>query len=239
MSNLAQCAPVVKAPIPPAPQPTRTPTWVVYALCDPRVDDKIQRVRYVGVTKKGAATRLSSHIAEARGQKQTPKCDWIRQVLSSGQRPSVEILDSGHSMFGWDSTEIAWIERLSEIGCPLTNLDAGGGGGIFSRGNNRHEPVTPALWAARQKLAAALRPNTGGSECAEARRRAIAWATYMVKQAEKAMAEEERKFRSRHPRRSEESHAIAWESATAAQMRDAACCDDHIRLQLHTFLADM
>jgi len=102
--------------------------WMVYVLCDPRVEDPIQRIRYVGITTKTVERRLQEHLAGARKGGRTHKCRWIQQLLAADLLPVVEEVDPGNAGRPWERSEIAWIEYYREQGCRLTNGCAGGRG---------------------------------------------------------------------------------------------------------------
>ena len=103
--------------------------WVIYVLADPRVEDPIQRIRYVGITSQVPATRYRQHISYARkGDGNTHKDNWIRQLLKEGLKPIFEIIDPGTGLREWDGSEKAWIQHYRAAGCPLTNNTDGGEG---------------------------------------------------------------------------------------------------------------
>lgn len=102
--------------------------WVVYVLCDPRVEDPIQRIRYVGITRVGVESRLVGHISEAKRGIETHRCRWVRVLLSAGLLPIIEEIDPGIADRPRNESEIAWIKHFRGIGCPLTNSTDGGDG---------------------------------------------------------------------------------------------------------------
>lgn len=104
--------------------------WVIYVLCDPRVDDPLLRIRYVGVTARTAHKRLVAHLGETRRGGCTHKCNWLRELLALGLRPTIEAIDPGTVERRWDKTEIAWVKHFREMGCPLTNATDGGRGSL-------------------------------------------------------------------------------------------------------------
>ena len=104
-------------------------TWTVYVLCDPRVEDRVQRIRYCGITIRRIIERLQGHLQEARsGKKHTHKARWIRSLLAEGLTPTIEVVDCGAGDRLWDRNEVAWIKHYREMGCPLTNCCDGGRG---------------------------------------------------------------------------------------------------------------
>ena len=104
------------------------PDWFVYSLCDPRVENSILRVRYIGVTRQKLLKRYNAHINNAKRGLRTHKYDWIRLLIGLGLLPVVEVIDPGTIERGWDRNEVAWISHFRSLGCPLTNATAGGDG---------------------------------------------------------------------------------------------------------------
>ena len=105
-----------------------SPEWVIYVLCDPRMSDPIQRIRYAGVTRRKPEIRLQAHMGSARRGENTHKARWIRQLLANGMTPVMEIIDPASAGRGWEKNEQAWIRHFRAIGCSLTNLTDGGDG---------------------------------------------------------------------------------------------------------------
>lgn len=101
---------------------TQTRAWSVYALVDPRTNE----IRYVGVAGN-TRTRLQSHLREAKKNKQTYKARWLRQILSQGMLPLLQVLEAG-SGGGWAESEKRWIAELRAAGTRLSNLTDGGEG---------------------------------------------------------------------------------------------------------------
>jgi DNA-binding XRE family transcriptional regulator len=94
--------------------------WEVYALCDPTSADSIKRVRYIGVTTRGVATRLHEHLVDAHAKKNGHKRSWIRSLLNLELAPVAEVLDRG---FGDElQNESKWIAMYRTMGANLTNV---------------------------------------------------------------------------------------------------------------------
>src|SRR5262249_29863306 len=95
--------------------------WFVYALRDPRDG----AVRYVGVTKKSLAERLSGHVNKI-GSDMPPRLSaWISDLQSIGARPTIEQLETITSVL-WTPGESLrveglWIQRMLEAGADLLN----------------------------------------------------------------------------------------------------------------------
>lgn len=121
-------------PHPLSPDKSEYHDWIVYALCDPFVDDPILRIRYIGVTHRTLQQRLRGHLQKVKSGDRTHRSNWIRKLLAAGVQPLIEIVDSGVDDVGrvWDVTEIVWIKHFRDMGCPLTNATDGGQGAPLS-----------------------------------------------------------------------------------------------------------
>ena len=99
-------------------------TTFIYGLFDPRN----YQLRYVGKADN-VEKRLSQHIKQVkhRQYKNRYVCNWIRQLLSEGLTPSVEILEEC-TQGSWKEKEIAWITDCKKFGLKLCNLTNGGDG---------------------------------------------------------------------------------------------------------------
>jgi hypothetical protein len=98
--------------------------WIVYALSCPRT----KTVRYVGWTKKSAHARLKQHISDALSHRRANhRRTWIRSLLSAGQQPLAEVLESGTGD-GWAEAERRWITHYRASGAQLVNATDGGEG---------------------------------------------------------------------------------------------------------------
>lgn len=96
----------------------------VYALCEPDTG----AVRYIGITTS-PKTRLQGHISECKRAKLSalPKVVWLRQVLASGQVPTLHVLQQCTAE-DWAQAERRWIQHFREAGAQLTNVAPGGWG---------------------------------------------------------------------------------------------------------------
>jgi hypothetical protein len=95
----------------------------IYALIDPR-DNK---VKYVGQTVQPLYNRLACHVDKARREKEnTPKARWIREVLSSGHRPSIKLLEEVEDKEK-RAAEDKWMRKYSN---DIFNSAPAGSGGI-------------------------------------------------------------------------------------------------------------
>ena len=99
-------------------------TTFIYGLFDPRN----YQLRYVGKADN-VEKRLSQHIKQVkhRQYKNRYVCNWIRQLLSEGLTPSIEILEEC-TQDSWKEKEIAWITDCKKFGLKLCNLTNGGDG---------------------------------------------------------------------------------------------------------------
>lgn len=89
--------------------------WI-YILTDPRT----RRVCYVGATMD-PKKRLSSHIAAARGGKNSPVVIWIRELLCLGLKP---IFFEVAKVDDWNTEERRWIQHYSRCGETLLNVNS-------------------------------------------------------------------------------------------------------------------
>jgi hypothetical protein len=106
-------------------------TMTVYGLVDPRTDE----VFYVGITSRGAKTRLASHLSEARshkGKRASKKTNKILSIISKGYAVHCIILEENSHM-SYDELkekEKKWIKHYLSINPNITNLTMGGDGAL-------------------------------------------------------------------------------------------------------------
>ncbi len=93
----------------------------IYTLTDP-IDNQI---KYVGKTVD-PNQRLSSHRSEARKGRGGKRGEWIRSLIEIGREPIMKIV-ARVWLEDWEKAEIAYIESYKKKGCPLFNLNKGGG----------------------------------------------------------------------------------------------------------------
>ncbi len=100
------------------------PYTYIYALVDPRGNV----TRYIGKADK-PKMRYKSHLLPSQLKGKGYKKHWIKELLSLGLKPKLEILDWVPSA-EWQAHEIKWIDRYRNIpGYPkLTNSTDGGEG---------------------------------------------------------------------------------------------------------------
>jgi len=101
--------------------------FIVYALRHPVTGE----VRYVGCTERGAALRLSEHMASAMGGEKYRIHEWIRSLTKSGLgKPWLTILEECGSSEEMLAAEVRHIAHFggpgTETGGRLTNLTWGG-----------------------------------------------------------------------------------------------------------------
>lgn len=86
-------------------------------------------VRYVGKTCMTLMERLSQHLRKDRTDHKT---SWLKSLDAVGLKPIIteleRIEDSDDT--DWQASERFWISYLRFLGCPLTNMEEGGIGGI-------------------------------------------------------------------------------------------------------------
>lgn len=94
----------------------------IYVLKDPRTGAP----RYVGKSND-PHERLERHLQDSkRGRKDYKSC-WIRSLLTLGDSPQLEILDTVDEIH-WRQWEVAWIEFFISEGFKLVNGTPGGDG---------------------------------------------------------------------------------------------------------------
>lgn len=90
----------------------------IYALKEPTGE-----IRYIGFSRN-ACYRLHQHINEAKHDKiSSTKANWIRNLLASGQRPILEIIEKTDDPFGREQYWISWYRAVAA----LTNTGNGNG----------------------------------------------------------------------------------------------------------------
>lgn len=98
----------------------------IYTLADSRVDDPIERVRYVGRTVN-LGRRLKAHQQTCRDGEHTARACWMRSVYADGGDVLMEVVETT-TPAGCVAAEVAWIARLRLLGAKLMNLTDGGEG---------------------------------------------------------------------------------------------------------------
>jgi hypothetical protein len=94
-----------------------------YALADPRVEDEVKRVRYIGRTVRGLTKRNREHLRQSCLEGRSHRAHWIKQLLSLGLKPV--LIDMGD---GPESRESELIALWRARGADLTNNTLGGDG---------------------------------------------------------------------------------------------------------------
>jgi hypothetical protein len=86
-------------------------------------------IRYVGVTQNALWERRSHHRKSARKGRPAHRDEWIRSVFAAEGDIVIVLLEQGDwtKSESWDR-ERAWIAKLRDEGCDLTNMTDGGGG---------------------------------------------------------------------------------------------------------------
>lgn len=95
-------------------------TTKIYTLSDPVTNE----IRYVGKTEKSLLKRFNEHLSK---KDRTYKSCWIQSLLSTGNKPIIELLDEVRYE-DWIFWEQYWIFQLKSWGVNLTNLTKGGDG---------------------------------------------------------------------------------------------------------------
>jgi GIY-YIG catalytic domain/NUMOD3 motif len=108
----------------------------IYALCEPDTGT----IRYIGKADN-PDDRLLKHITNLNRER-NHKANWIRSLLTKGQRPTVQIIDTVLRS-EWKAAEAAYIEFYREQGFKLVNNTRGGEG--FASGRDH-----PRCWRGKQ-----------------------------------------------------------------------------------------
>lgn len=92
----------------------------IYCLIDPFTN----HIRYIGKAER-PNDRLSKHCCD---QSITYRTNWIKSLITKGERPILAILDVLSDSDDWQKAEIEWIAKGRALGWPLTNCTDGGDG---------------------------------------------------------------------------------------------------------------
>lgn len=98
--------------------------FLIYGLVDPRNS----QLRYIGQSST-SLDRPSRHWRTKRFREANDHCHcWVRNVLSSGQKPSIVVIQVFDDFEILNDAEIFWIAYFRKAGHRLTNMTDGGGG---------------------------------------------------------------------------------------------------------------
>lgn len=111
--------------------------YIVYKLIDPRNNE----IRYIGKSEQGI-NRLKEHLKPSSLKNNTHKDNWIKQLLSLGLKPEIEILEVCISPNELFEAEEKWYNHYKDLGSPLTNLTECGKG---TRGYKHTEETVQRL----------------------------------------------------------------------------------------------
>ncbi len=93
----------------------------IYTLTNPINNE----ILYVGKSNY-PNKRYYGHLGESKRGKESHKCDCIREILSNGQKPTLNIIEEC-DMSIWRKREVYWINKLQPDG---NQYQGGGGAGI-------------------------------------------------------------------------------------------------------------
>ncbi len=102
----------------------KEPCYLIYGLVDPNS----LLVRYIGKSSIGLV-RPRQHRFPSNRKGNTYRDHWINQLFNSGYDYSIAILEYSDKA-SLSASEIWWIAYGRALGWPLTNLTAGGDGGL-------------------------------------------------------------------------------------------------------------
>ena len=112
----------------------------IYSLSDPRTG----HVRYIGKSNNPKRRLVGGHLPSIHDKRnKTKKRSWLKNVIDSGNRPILEIIDVV-SCEEWEFWESYYISLYRSWGFNLTNLTNGGGGSLGGSWNKgrRHSVET-------------------------------------------------------------------------------------------------
>lgn len=93
---------------------------VVYALCDPRIEDPILCVKYIGMTRN-INQRLYGHTI-CHPNDNPAKTEWVNELTALGMWPPVVvILEHQTDNRSIPMLEIEWMNRYIRMGATLFN----------------------------------------------------------------------------------------------------------------------
>lgn len=99
------------------------PKWVIYVLVDPRIEDEMMRVRYVGKTTQIPTIRYNCHLNKSvRDDSHLGR--WLRKMKREQVIPEMIIIEEGIGFTNWVEAEQYWISYFPN----LTNTTVGGEG---------------------------------------------------------------------------------------------------------------
>lgn len=117
-------------------------TNIVYALTCP----KCGTPRYIGQTTDSYARHLDHLKGTRSSDNSIYKQNWVQSLLNQGLKPNFVVLIELPFAGQLDGAEIYWIAEMKRRGCPLTNLNDGGGG------NRGWKQTQDTIERRRQKL---------------------------------------------------------------------------------------
>lgn len=91
-------------------------------------------VRYIGQATN-PTSRYSAHIIKARAGHKADSAEWIRSLLSKGEKPTMTIVETCNRKEAY-LREWYWIEHYEKQGCDLVNMPSVGG--YYFHKKNRH-----------------------------------------------------------------------------------------------------
>jgi hypothetical protein len=136
---------------------TTRETTFIYGLVDPRTGD----LRWVGKSDD-PQRRLRGHVSSRDSD--TPRGAWLRDLWAHDLVPALVLFEKV-AMEDWRAAECEWIDAKQAEGCPLLNVNRGGGGGDtrihgkpeVRRKMSRSHKASALSLAARERGAAAVR----------------------------------------------------------------------------------
>lgn len=125
------------------------PTFI-YGLTDPRT----AAIHYVGKAND-PEERYKAHLRPAALRKNTPKNNWIRQLLAEGVRPAIRTLGRVEPGEDWGPVERSWIALVRRLWPGQNKNMLDGGQGPYQARTTRPDPAATAarqFWSKVKKL---------------------------------------------------------------------------------------
>lgn len=135
---------------------------VIYGLIDPNTKE----LRYVGYTSN-LKQRAYNHHNPHQLTSHTHKNNWLKSLLSSGQKSEMIILEEYESAQELPEAEIFAIAYFKSIGCNLTNGTDGGDGGSPMTGKRHSEETKTKISTSHKNVSSEYknRRNKRLKEC--------------------------------------------------------------------------
>lgn len=96
--------------------------YLIYGLVDPMT----HQLRYIGKSERGLLRPAQHSMDSYLKRDQTHKGNWVRNLVATGLRPSVVVIQELPDKDILPEAEAFWIAYFKTMSCPLTNHCQGG-----------------------------------------------------------------------------------------------------------------